>query len=71
LETIGTSTAQSAAAVVQIAESALGEIEEKAVFLEFGTSKMPAEPSFRPGFEEAKDRAAEILIERIAGVINK
>jgi len=71
LETDISSSPTHAAAVVQIARSAVGEAEEKAVFLEFGTSHAPAEPSFRPGFEESKDKAASILVDGLLKVINK
>lgn len=71
LETEISSTPTQATAIVQIAHSAVGEAEEKAVFLEFGTSHAPAEPSFRPGFEESKDKAAAILVDGLLKVINK
>lgn len=38
-------------------------------FLEFGTSKMPAQPFLRPAYENAKERAVQIIKERLGKAI--
>lgn len=41
-------------------------------FLEFGTAKMPARPFMRPAFEGNKDKAIQIIRERLArGIENE
>lgn len=71
LETVVRSEASSATATVQIRDSAVGEINEAAVFLEFGTSKMPAEPSFRPGFIAGRDDAVKAVADTLTEAISK
>jgi len=70
LETVIVADQQSAKAVVQVRNSAVGEENEAAIYLEFGTSKMPAEPFFRPGFVAGHDKAVQaaedVLKEAIA-----
>ncbi len=39
--------------------------KQVAIYKEFGTVKMPAEPSLRPGFESTKGRAAEVMVDRL------
>lgn len=38
-------------------------------FIEFGTSKMPAHPFLRPAFESQKERAVQIIKERLGKAI--
>ena len=38
-------------------------------FVEFGTSKMPAQPFLRPAFESAKERAVQVMKERLGKAI--
>jgi len=71
LETETTHTARQASATVQIAESAPQGVEHKAVFLEYGTSKMQAEPFFRPGFEAGKERAIAAATEVVRSIVEK
>jgi HK97 gp10 family phage protein len=47
------------------------KIAPHAVFVEFGTVKMSAEPSLRPGFERRKRDAADRIIERLRKRIEK
>lgn len=42
-----------------------------AMFLEFGTAKMPARPMLRPAFDSAKERMLEKFKERLATSIKK
>lgn len=58
-------------AVVQIADSAPGGEAHHAIFVEFGTSKMAAEPFFRPGIEAAKPKVAAAIIDGIQRIIEK
>lgn len=59
----------SASATVEITDSEAGEQEQKAIFLEYGTSKMPAQPFFRPGVEAAKPKVAELMLSELQSVI--
>lgn len=48
--------ASAAFVTVEVVRSAAGGDEHKAIFQEFGTSKMAANPFFRPGIEAARSR---------------
>ena len=48
-------------ATVQIDSSAKGDIRFHAVLIEHGTSKMPARPYMRPGFDVAVPRALSVM----------
>jgi HK97 gp10 family phage protein len=61
----------SASATVEIVQSGPGGQEHKAIFLEYGTSKMPAHPFFRPGVEAAKPKVEAALVAGIQNVIAK
>lgn len=50
-----------ASATVQIERSGPDGTEHYAIFQEFGTSRMPAQPFFRPGVEAAKETVRSIL----------
>jgi HK97 gp10 family phage protein len=63
--------ANSASAVVQIEESADGKAEQYAISQEFGTSKRPAKPFFRPGAAAAASQAQSLLAASITSIINK
>jgi HK97 gp10 family phage protein len=65
LQVTASKTSNGASATIEIADSEVGEAEQKAVFLEFGTSKMAAEPFFRPGFEAGKERTAQMIIDGV------
>lgn len=71
LETTVAVSGQAATATVQVRDSAVGEVNEAAVFLEFGTSKMPAEPSFRPGFSAGKDAAVQAASVTLKAALEK
>lgn len=55
-----------AEAVIEVKESAKGGEEHHAVFLEYGTSKMAAQPFMRPGFEAVKGKAVEEFNNQLA-----
>lgn len=61
----------SASATVQIERSGLDGTEHYAIFNEFGTSKMPAQPFFRPGIEAAREQVGELMQSRILEIIEK
>ena len=69
LEAKSTRRSNSASATVPIAESARGGVEHYAIFQEFGTSKMPAHPFFRPGVEAARAKVEQQLTQDILKVI--
>ncbi|MFZ6813748.1 HK97-gp10 family putative phage morphogenesis protein [Undibacterium sp. Rencai35W] len=69
IDTIETHGIDTASAIVQIDDSAQGQQEHYAIFEEFGTSKQPARPFFRPGVQAAAPRAQEMMVERIASII--
>lgn len=71
LETTVSASGQAAVATVQVRDSAIGEANEAAVFLEFGTSKMPAEPSFRPGFSAGRDAALQAATATLKAALEK
>ena len=74
LASIDTTTAKralSASATVQAEDSAQGGIEHYAVFKEYGTSKMPATPFFRPGVEAARGKVDELVTAQILSVVQK
>ena len=62
-------TKSGAKAVIRVENSEPGGKEHHAVFLEYGTSKMAAEPFMRPGFDAAEARAADrfraVIAERL------
>jgi HK97 gp10 family phage protein len=60
----------SAGAVVQVEDSAQGGVEHYAIFQEYGTSKMPAHPFFRPGVEAAKPKVAAAMSAELQKVIS-
>ena len=66
---IETHSNDAASATVQIDDSAQGQQEHYAIFDEFGTSKQPARPFFRPGVQAAAPRAQQLMVERIASII--
>lgn len=58
-----------ASAIVQVEDSAASGTEHYAIFQEYGTSKMPAHPFFRPGVEAAKPKVEAALVAGIQNVI--
>lgn len=71
IDTSSAHTKSTASATVQVEHSGQEGIEHYAIFKEFGTSKMPAEPFFRPGVAAAADPVRDHLTNGILGVINK
>lgn len=69
VDTIESHSVDSASAIVQVDASAQGQQEHYAIFDEFGTSKQPARPFFRPGVQAAAPRAQALMVERIASII--
>ncbi|MGI4849322.1 MAG: HK97-gp10 family putative phage morphogenesis protein [Janthinobacterium lividum] len=59
----------SASATVQIERSGPDGTEHYAVFQEFGTSRMPAQPFFRPGVEAARGKVEAHLAESIKKLV--
>lgn len=59
LETQSQHSQSHASTTVQVAQSGRGGAAHEAVFLEYGTSHMPARPFMRPAFEAAKEEAAQ------------
>lgn len=60
-----------ASAIVQIENSSKDGVEHYAIFQEYGTSKMPAHPFFRPGVEAAKPKVEAAIVAGIQNVIAK
>lgn len=66
---VETTRATSATATVSVGDSAQGGIEHYAIFVEFGTSRMPAKPFFRPGVEASRNRVQSHLEVEFSKVI--
>jgi HK97 gp10 family phage protein len=60
-----------ATVTVAVVHSGRGGDEHKAIFQEYGTSKMPAHPFFRPGVEAARPQVAAQLTQDILKVIEQ
>jgi HK97 gp10 family phage protein len=60
-----------ASAIVEIERSGPDGVEHYAYFQEYGTSKMPANPFFRPGVEAAKDKVPDAMTHDISQVIDR
>ena len=71
IDTTQAKRALSASATVQAEDSAQGGIEHYAIFKEYGTSKAPATPFFRPGFEAARTKVDDLVTGQILSVVNK
>ncbi len=69
LEIVESSSKTKAAATVQVADSGPDRDEHYAIFVEYGTSKMAAEPFFRPGVEAGKSGAASRVVDGISNVV--
>ncbi|GAC1405497.1 MAG: hypothetical protein NVSMB6_00070 [Burkholderiaceae bacterium] len=69
IDTIETRGTDTASAIVQVDDSAQGQQEHYAIFDEFGTSKQPARPFFRPAVQAAAARAQQLMVQRIASII--
>ena len=71
LDEVGTRSRTGAAAVVQVEQSAKGGAEHYAVFNEYGTSRQPAKPFFRPGFAAAEPKMQQFITSAIEDIIKK
>ncbi|MFZ6726165.1 HK97-gp10 family putative phage morphogenesis protein [Undibacterium sp. MH2W] len=71
IDTYQQTTDTQVTAIVQVDDSSPNQKEHYAIFQEFGTSKMAARPFFRPGIEAGRDKASNILIDGILGVIDE
>lgn len=63
-ETFKTKTG--ARSTIQVKKSAKGGIEHHAVFLEYGTVKMAAQPFMRPGFDASEAKALDKFVKILA-----
>lgn len=71
LDEVGTHSKAGATAIVQVEQSAKGGAEHYAVFNEYGTSRQPARPFFRPGFAAAEPRMQQSITSAIEDIIKK
>lgn len=69
LEVVNTHRENSATATVQIDESGPEQNQHYAIYQEYGTSRMPAQPFFRPGVQAAKEEVAAKLINGVLNVV--
>jgi HK97 gp10 family phage protein len=60
----------SASATVQIERSGPDGTEHYAIFNEFGTSKMRAQPFFRPGIEAARGKVDALMAQEITALVS-
>lgn len=61
----------SASATVQIERSGPDGTEHYAIFQEFGTSTMPAQPFFRPGIEAARTKVDALMTQQILSIVER
>lgn len=59
-----------ASATVQVEQSSPDQPVHYAIFKEYGTAHMPAEPFFRPGVEAAQARVLQTIEQRVKEVIS-
>lgn len=60
-----------ASATIQVERSGPEGTEHYAIFQEYGTSKMPAHPFMRPGFEAAKQSALDAAVSTLTNHLKK
>jgi HK97 gp10 family phage protein len=60
-----------AVATVEIQRSGPDGTEHYAIFQEFGTSKMPAQPFFRTGIEAAKPQITTVMGQALWAALKK
>lgn len=60
---------RSASATVEIKRSGSGGTEHYAIFHEFGTGKMAAQPFFRPGVEAARAKVDALMTRKILDIV--
>jgi HK97 gp10 family phage protein len=65
------SRGNSASVTVEVVNSGPHGEEHKAIFQEYGTSRMPANPFFRPGIEAARQRVEAQMAQDILRVIEQ
>lgn len=70
IDAVAARRALSASATVQAEDSAQGGIEHYAIFKEYGTSKVAAQPFFRPGVEAARPKVEALVTQQILNVVN-
>lgn len=66
---LASASERSASAIVQIENSAQGGSEQYAISQEYGTSKMSANPFFRPGVQAAKPKVEAMANQKILNVV--
>lgn len=71
ITTSGHHGAHSATTAIEVADSGPGGGVHKAVFLEYGTVNMPAEPYMRPAFEIRKNEALQVLEQQLQGKLKE
>jgi HK97 gp10 family phage protein len=68
---LGYKKVHSAKCSISVANSKKYGLRHYAVFLEYGTSKMPSHPFMRPAFEVSKQKAVDAFTESIAAELEK
>lgn len=71
LDMTSSATPGRASAIVQVDNSGPERDEHYAIFKEYGTSKMAAEPFFRPGIEAGKAAVAQQLVNGVLQVVGQ
>ena len=69
IEVTGRHTRNTATASVEVMDSAPGGIAREAIFLEFGTSKMAAEPFLRPALAATQGDVLDNVTAGLAGAL--
>lgn len=69
LDAVASRRASAASATVQVDNSAQGGLAHYAIFQEYGTSRMPARPFFRPGIEAARPKVDALMTSALQKVI--
>lgn len=71
VEPIRSRRAGRASAVVEVESSGPGGEVRQAIFVEFGTYKMPAHPFFRPGVDASRERSEMQMEQQITNIIKE
>lgn len=67
----GSHSSSTAKSTVEVLDSAIGGAAQEAVFVEYGTSRMAAEPFMRPAFEAKKAAAADAFAATLKSQLDK
>lgn len=71
IHTLAYSKENRAKSVIQVANSKRGGIQHYAVFIEYGTAKMAAEPFMRPAFDASQQKAVDAFEKSIKAELEK